>query len=98
MVHELRDKGMRWPRLTFMTHARQESAIASLWYNFYSKPELSDLRHQWEGAPLLMCDTEDAANYPSLTPILENLTLRHSWAWTGGRENTWSHRIAFADV
>ena len=90
VVHERRDKGMRWPRLTFMTHARQESAIASLWYNFYSKPELSDLWYQWEGAPLLMCDTEDAANYPSLTPILENLTLRHSWAWTGGRENTWS--------
>ena len=90
VVHERRDKGMRWPRLTFMTHARQESAIASLWDNFYSKPELSDLWYQWDGAPLLMCDTEDAANYPSLTPILENLTLRHSWAWTGGRENTWS--------
>lgn len=90
VVRERQDKGMSWPRLTFVTHSNQKSAITSLWNNFYSNPGYSDLWYRWEGRPLLMCDTEDAAADISLAPILENLTLRHSWAWTGGKEDTWS--------
>lgn len=90
VVRERQNLGMRWPRLTFVTHSRQEWAIPALWENFYSKPELADLWYEWEGRPLLMCDTDDAATRPELAPLLEHLTLRHSWAWTGGRENTWS--------
>ncbi|MDE6527682.1 MAG: hypothetical protein K2L78_01375, partial [Muribaculaceae bacterium] len=90
VVRERQAKGMKWPRITFMTHSRQEGAIPSLWNHFYSKPELADLWYEWEGHPLLMCDTEDAAARPELAPMLKHLTLRHSWAWTGGKENTWS--------
>lgn len=90
VVRERQARGMRWPRISFMTHARQTHAVMSLWDNFYSRPELADLWYHWQGHPLLLCDTEAAEADTDLAPILANLTLRHSWAWTGGRKDTWS--------
>lgn len=83
-------RNMRWPKLVCMTHSNQTVAITDLWNNLYSKPEYSDVWYRWQGNPLLLCDATAARKDSKLTHIIPYLNLRHSWAWTGGKENTWS--------
>lgn len=84
-------RGQRFPKLVAMVHSRQNEAITALWDHFYSNRSLTDLWYETDGRPLLLCDLEQPQFTPRMTnEILPNFTLRHSWAWTGGKENTWS--------
>lgn len=90
VIRTRQKKGMRTPRICFMTHSNQTAAIQSLWNSFYSKPEYSDILYRWQGNPLLLCDANAARADKALKDILPNLNLRHCWAWTGGKLDTWS--------
>lgn len=90
VLRQRQKQGMRTPKLTCMTHANQTVAITDLWNNLYSKPEYADVWYRWQGNPLLLCDAAAARADAKLAHIIPNLNLRHSWAWTGGKENTWS--------
>lgn len=90
VIRSRQARNMRWPKLVCMTHSNQTVAITDLWNNLYSKPEYSDVWYRWQGNPLLLCDATAARKDSKLSHIIPNLNLRHSWAWTGGKENTWS--------
>lgn len=90
VIIERKNAGKPWPQLSFLTHFNQTVAITNLWNDFYSKSEYSDLWFRWQGNPLLLCDASAARADSKLTNIIKYLNLRHSWAWTGGQENTWS--------
>jgi len=90
VIRERRQNGMRAPLLACMTHTAQGNAVADLWENLYSKSEYDDVWYRRDGAPLLMCDMATIHAEVEPADILAHFTLRHSWAWTGGKEDTWS--------
>lgn len=90
-IRSRQNRGQRFPKLVAMVHSRQNEAITALWDHFYANPALADLWYEVDGRPLLLCDLEQPQFSGRLADsILPHFTLRHSWAWTGGRENTWS--------
>lgn len=90
-IRARQDLGQRSPKLVAMVHSRQNIAIRELWDHFYSNPVFSDLWYEVDGRPLLLCDLEQPAFTRHIKEdILPHFTLRHSWAWAGGKENTWS--------
>lgn len=90
VIRTRQTRNMRWPKLVCMTHSNQTVAITDLWNKLYSKPEYSDVWYRRQGKPLLLCDATAARNDSKLSRIIPNFNLRHSWAWTGGKEDTWS--------
>ncbi len=90
VIRQREKAGLRNPKLTCMAYNNQIVAIKDLWNGLYSKSEYADLWYQWNGKPLLLCNVTEAKKDASVADILSHFTLRTSWAWQGGKQDTWS--------
>ena len=87
---EMRSEGNPTPQISFVTYNGSKNTVRSLLDKFYNDRRYQTLWFQWEGKPLILCNTEE-----DLYPVTYSFfTVRQAWfdsaqPWYGDGEGNW---------
>ncbi len=86
----LRNEGNPTPQISFVAYTNSRNTVQTLYDKFYTNERYKSLWFQWDGKPLILCDTDEAFD----SSIYGHFTMRKAWfdsnqTWYGNGEGCW---------
>ena len=87
----MRNEGNPTPQISFLANSSSSATVQALYDQFYSNSRYESLWFQWDGKPLILCDTDEGFD----SEVAAYFTMRKTWfdsgqSWFGDGEGRWT--------